>query len=80
MKDLKKDARSIENKGKEMARKIDGDESMKDKLGNLGDDVRHGVGNAGDEVREEVDKVAKDLERRTREEESRVYSEYPKTH
>ncbi len=79
MNDLKKGAREVENKGKETVRKLDGDESMTDKLGNLGDDVRHGLGNAGDTAREEVDKLAKDLERRTQKDESKVYTEYPKT-
>jgi hypothetical protein len=52
MKDIKKDARELENKAKEMGRKLDGDESVSDKLGNAGDDIRHGVDNAGDEVRD----------------------------
>ena len=71
MKDLKKDARAIENTGKEMARKIDGNESMTDKLGNLSDDVRHGLGNAADEAHEDVNRLARDLERRVQEDERR---------
>lgn len=71
MKDLKKDARAIENTGKEMARKIDGNESVTDKLGNLGDDVRHGLGNAADEAHEDVNRLARDLERRVQEDDRR---------
>lgn len=54
MKDVKKGAREVENKAKETWRKLDGDESPSDKLGNLGDDVRHGLGNAGDEITDAV--------------------------
>jgi hypothetical protein len=63
MKDLKKGARELENKARETGRKLDGDESLSDKLGNAGDDIRHGLGNAGDEVRDALNKQ-KDVDQR----------------
>ena len=56
MDDAKRAYREAENKTKETLRRSDGDESLEDKLGNAGDDIRHGLGNAGDEAREELDK------------------------
>jgi hypothetical protein len=64
MKDVKKGARFVDNEVKEASRKLDGDVSTSDQLASLGDDVRHGLGNAADEAHEEVNKVARDLERR----------------
>jgi hypothetical protein len=56
MDDAKRAYREAENKTKETIRRSDGDESVSDKLGNLGDDVRAGLGNAGDAVDKEVDR------------------------
>lgn len=55
MDDVKQTYRHGENKTKEAMRKADGDESLADKVGNLGDDIRHGLGNAGDEIRDTAD-------------------------
>ena len=62
MKDVKKGAREVENKAKEEWRKLDGDESPADKIGNLGDDVRHGLENAGDELSEAVETEREKME------------------
>ena len=56
MDDAKAAYREAENKTKETLRKSDGDESLSDKVANVGDDIRQGLGNAGDEVREELDR------------------------
>ncbi len=64
MDDVKRTYREGENKTKETLRKADGDESVPDKLGNLGDDIRHGLGNAGDEIREGLDDAGDEVERR----------------
>jgi len=56
MDDAKRAYREAENKTKETIRRSDGDESVEDKLANLGDDVRAGLGNAGDEARKEIDR------------------------
>jgi hypothetical protein len=56
MDDAKRAYREAENKTKETLRRSDGEESVSDKVGNVGDDIRHGLGNAGDEAREELDK------------------------
>ena len=71
MKDVKKGARLVENEVKEASRKLDGDVSTSDKPADLGDDVRHGLGNAADKAHEDVNKVARDLERRMQEDERR---------
>lgn len=55
MDDIKKGSREVENKAKEVGRKADGDESLADKVGNLGDDIRKGLGNAGDDIRSGLD-------------------------
>jgi hypothetical protein len=57
MDDVKRAYREGENKTKETLRKADGDESLADKVGNLGDDIRQGLGNAGDEIREGLDEA-----------------------
>jgi hypothetical protein len=56
MDDAKRAYREAENKTKETLRRSDGDESVADKVGNVGDDIRAGLGNAGDEAREELDR------------------------
>jgi hypothetical protein len=56
MDDAKRAYREAENKTKETIRRSDGDESVTDKVGNLGDDIRAGLGNAGDEARKEIDR------------------------
>lgn len=66
MDDVKRTAREGENKTKEAFRKADGDESVADKVGNLGDDIRHGLGNAGDEVREGLDDAGDNVDRARR--------------
>ena len=57
MDDAKRAYREAENKTKETLRRSDGEESLSDKVGNAGDDIRQGLGNAGDEAREELDKA-----------------------
>ena len=57
MDDAKRMLRDAENEAKERARRSDGDESLADKAGNLGDDIRTGLENAGDEVDEQVDRA-----------------------
>lgn len=56
MDDIKRAAREGENKTKEALRNADGEESLSDKVGNLGDDIRQGLGNAGDDLENEVDR------------------------
>jgi hypothetical protein len=56
MDEAKRAYREAENKTKETLRRSDGDESVADKVGNVGDDIRQGLGNAGDEAREELDR------------------------
>jgi hypothetical protein len=55
--ETKRAAREVEEKAKETWRRSDGDESLADKAGNLGDDIRQETGNLGDEVREGVDEL-----------------------
>jgi len=57
MDDAKRAFREAENETKERVRRSDGDESLADKAGNLGDDIRAGLGNAGDEIDETVDRA-----------------------
>lgn len=57
MDDAKRAFREAENETKERVRRSDGDESLADKAGNLGDDIRTGLGNAGDEIDETVDRA-----------------------
>jgi hypothetical protein len=56
MDDIKRAVREGENKTKETIRKADGDESLADKVGNLGDDIRQGLGNAGDDLDNTLDR------------------------
>lgn len=56
MDDVKRTVREGENKAKEALRNADGEESLADKVGNLGDDIRHGLGNAGDDLENELDR------------------------
>jgi hypothetical protein len=49
MDDLKKGYREGEETGKEAWRNRDG-ESLSDKVGNVGDDIRKNLGNAGDDA------------------------------
>jgi hypothetical protein len=57
MDDIKKAGREADETAKETWRKADGEESLGDKVGNLGDDVRKHAGNAGDEIRRNADDV-----------------------
>lgn len=59
MDDAKKVYRETEDKAKETARKIDGDEDLGDKVGNAGDEMRKDLGNTGDDIRRTVDDVTK---------------------
>ena len=54
MDDVKKGYRETEETAKETWRKSDGDESLADKVGNAGDDIRKELGNAGDDLSETV--------------------------
>ncbi len=56
MDDVKKGYRETEETAKETWRKADGDESLADKVGNAGDDIRKELGNAGDELDNEMDR------------------------
>ena len=56
MDDVKKGYRETEETAKETWRKADGDESVADKVGNLGDDIRKELGNAGDDLDNEMDR------------------------
>ncbi len=79
MKDVKKGARLVEDEVKEASRGLDGDVSTSDKLANLGDDVRHGRDNVADKAHEDVNKLARDLERRMQKDERRTKAEYSKS-
>jgi hypothetical protein len=48
--DVKKTYREGEQAAKEGWRKSDGDESLSDKVGNVGDEARKDLGNAGDDL------------------------------
>jgi hypothetical protein len=50
MDDMKKTYREGEQATKEAWRKADGDESLTDKVGNVGDELRKDAGNAGDSL------------------------------
>jgi hypothetical protein len=65
MDDLKKGYREAEETGKETLRKADGDESLADKIGNAGDDIRKELGNAGDDMREGADRADDEADRRS---------------
>jgi len=50
MDDVKKTYREGEQTAKQAMRDADGNESVGDKLGNVGDELRKDVGNAGDDL------------------------------
>jgi len=52
MDDVKKTYREGEQNAKEAWRKSDGDESLADKVGNVGDEMRKDLGNTGDDIRD----------------------------
>ena len=60
MSDLNRTIRDTEADVKETWRKADGDESLGDKLANVGDRVENAVKNAGDEIHEEADEMSRD--------------------
>lgn len=60
MSDLKRTVRDTEADVKEAGRKIDGDESLGDKVANAGDRLKNAVDNAGDEIHEEADEMSRD--------------------
>ena len=55
--DIKKVFREGETSTKGAVRSADGEESVSDKLGNAGDDLRKELGNAGDDIRHDTDRV-----------------------
>lgn len=57
MEDIKRGARDVEDKAKEVGRELDGHD-LGDDVGNAGDDIRTGLGNAGDTVRRTADDAA----------------------
>jgi hypothetical protein len=65
--DVKETYREGEQAAKETWRKLDGNESVEDKLGNVGDEFRKEAGNTGDDLREgarrEADQDRADLRR-----------------
>ncbi|HUQ43268.1 MAG TPA: hypothetical protein VM451_02490 [Candidatus Limnocylindria bacterium] len=60
MSDLNRTIRDTEADVKETWRKADGDESLGDKLANVGDRVENAVKDAGDKVHEEADDMSRD--------------------
>ena len=60
MSDLNRTVRDTEADVKEMGRKLDGDESLGDKLAGAGDRIENAVKDAGDTLHEEVDEVSRD--------------------
>jgi hypothetical protein len=56
--------REVDEKAKETWRRADGEESVSDKVANLGDDIRNELGNAGDEIRRRGDDLHDDVEDR----------------
>ena len=58
--DLNKTIRDTEADVKEGWRKADGDESLGDKVANLGDRAENAVKDAGDKLHEETDEMARD--------------------
>jgi hypothetical protein len=58
--DLKKAGREVDETTKETWRKADGEESLSDKVANVGDDVRKELGNAGDDMRRHTDDDVED--------------------
>jgi hypothetical protein len=60
MSDLNRTARDLEADVKEAGRKLDGDESLGDKLAGAGDRIENAAKNAGDELHEEADEMSRD--------------------
>ena len=60
MSDLNRTVRDTEADLKEAGRKLDGEESLGDKLAGAGDRIENAVKNAGDEVHEEADEMSRD--------------------
>ena len=56
MDDAKKVYRQTEQDAKEAGARVDGDEDLKDQVGNAGDEVRKDLGNAGDDMKKTVDR------------------------
>lgn len=62
MQEGKRELRDMKDDVKETWRKADGDESLGDKVANVGDRIRSGAENLGDEVHEKFDKAGRKLE------------------
>ena len=60
MNDINKTIRDKEADVKETWRKADGDESLGDKVANVGDRAANAVKDAGDELHEGVDRMSRD--------------------
>lgn len=60
MSELNRSLRDTEADLKETGRKLDGDESLGDKLAGAGDRLENAVKNAGDELHEEADDMSRD--------------------
>ena len=60
MDNAKSTYREGEQTAKETWRKADGDESLSDKVGNVGDEMRKDAGNAGDDLRRGVNDLEDD--------------------
>ena len=58
--ELNRTVRDTEADLKETGRKLDGDESLGDKVANAGDRLGNAVKNAGDELHEEADEMSRD--------------------
>jgi hypothetical protein len=58
--ELNRTVRDTEADLKEAGRKLDGDESLGDKIAGAGDRLENAVKNAGDEVHEEADDMSRD--------------------
>ena len=59
--DVKKPAREVENKSRELGRELDGHD-VGDDIGNAGDDIRKDLGNAGDDIRRQADEARRDAD------------------
>ncbi len=77
MDDVKSTGREAVNATKETMRKADGDESLADKVGNLGDDIRDGLANAGDDVRSGVDEAGDEVDRTRRNNDGNMGNDRP---
>jgi uncharacterized protein YjbJ (UPF0337 family) len=60
MSDLKRTVRETEADVKEAWGKADGDQSLGDKVANVGQRLENAVENAGDKLHEEIDDVSRD--------------------